>query len=184
MARTSKTENAILGLLGLSPMSGYDMKAFISQSIGFFWHESYGQIYPTLNRLLKARLVTRHVSTTKGRPDRHVYSITDKGRQQVSAWLEADTEPERIRNEMLLKLFLGPMTTPDVHMKQIERLLRSQLDRLDAFSQVEKGLLRQYKDTPGYPYFRASLRFGVHLTRARVAWCRETLSMLRKQKKT
>ncbi|UCB53625.1 MAG: PadR family transcriptional regulator, partial [Candidatus Zixiibacteriota bacterium] len=48
MPRANKTEFAVLGLLSLSPMSGYDMKAFISQSIGYFWQESYGQLYPAL----------------------------------------------------------------------------------------------------------------------------------------
>ena len=42
------TPNALLGLLSLRPMSGYDIRQVISESIGYFWSESYGQIYPGL----------------------------------------------------------------------------------------------------------------------------------------
>src|SRR6267378_1332508 len=42
------TPNALLGLLSLGSMSGYDIRQLISQSIGHFWSESYGQIYPGL----------------------------------------------------------------------------------------------------------------------------------------
>lgn len=179
MAQTNKTENALLGLLTLEPMSGYDMKAFIVRSIGFFWQESYGQIYPALKRLLKNQYVTRKVSGKKGRPDRHVYSITAKGRKRLATWLESETEPERVRHELLLKLFFGPETTPAIYEKQIQALLQRQAARLKAFERVEEGILQEYKSSPHYPYWYSTLRFGVHVTKARAAWCRETLSMLK-----
>ena len=47
------TEEALLGLLSLKPMSGYEIKQMIEGSIGYFWRESFGQIYPTLKRLEK-----------------------------------------------------------------------------------------------------------------------------------
>ena len=79
MPRESKTDYALLGLLSLMPMSGYDMKAFISTSIGFFWHESYGQIYPALRRLHENGLVEREVEAQNGKPDRHLYTVTEAG---------------------------------------------------------------------------------------------------------
>ena len=55
----SSTDYAILGMLTLRPMSGYDIRATIGESIAYFWTESYGQIYPTLKRLTKEKLLTR-----------------------------------------------------------------------------------------------------------------------------
>ena len=49
--RANTSRHAILGVLGFCPMSGYDVKKLIERSIAHFWNESYGQIYPILNRL-------------------------------------------------------------------------------------------------------------------------------------
>jgi PadR family transcriptional regulator AphA len=110
MPRTNKTEFAVLGLLSLEPMSGYDMKTFISQSIGYFWQESYGQIYPVLRKLLGLGFITRRVESKKGRPDRHVYRLTQKGRNRLNEWLASETELAPLRIELLLKLFFGGAT--------------------------------------------------------------------------
>lgn len=179
MARTSKTEYAILGLLSLDSMSGYDMKAFIEQSIGFFWQESYGQIYPALRQLLEKDLVSREIHGKPGRPDRHVYTITPAGRERLVEWMESETAPERVRHELLLKLFFGPEAAPEIHEQQIEALMDQQLGRLEQFAQVEKGILREWEGSRYHPYWRATLRYGVHVTRARVKWCRETLKHLK-----
>jgi hypothetical protein len=42
----STTPYAILGLLSIEPMSGYDIRANLEESLAHFWSESYGQIYP------------------------------------------------------------------------------------------------------------------------------------------
>jgi len=182
MSRSNKTEYALLGLLSLEPMSGYDMKAFITRSIGYFWQESYGQIYPALKRLHAGKLVTRKVSGKTGRPDRHIYSITPAGRKHFQKWLETETEPDRLRIELLLKLFFGPMAGPETQKRHVEALLHQQTERLKQFEQVERGMLREHEDEDFHPYWYSTLRFGILVTQARVKWCRETLTRIRKIK--
>ena len=55
----NKTRFAVLGLLSIRPMSGYDLKHTIEASTRNFWNESYGQIYPALRALADAGLVMR-----------------------------------------------------------------------------------------------------------------------------
>jgi len=78
----------------------------------------------------------------------------------------------------LLKLFFGPEVSPAVHREQIEALLKHQMGRLEEFGEVEKGPLNRYRETPAFPYWHATLRFGVLVTQARVNWCRETLAQI------
>ncbi|MYF92724.1 MAG: PadR family transcriptional regulator, partial [Gemmatimonadetes bacterium] len=59
MPKTNKSKYAIMGMLSIRPMSGYDMKKLIAQSISYFWNESFGQIYPTLKKLVEEGLATR-----------------------------------------------------------------------------------------------------------------------------
>ena len=83
MARKAgTTEYAVLGMLGWGPASGYDLKKRFEGSVGHFWSESYGQIYPILARLATQGLAERRLERQKGKPDRYVYSITAEGEQR------------------------------------------------------------------------------------------------------
>lgn len=74
--RESKTRYAILGALTLEPMSGYQIMELIGRTIGHFWNEGCGHIYPTLKVLATAGLVSRRVEPGNGKPNSHVYSRT------------------------------------------------------------------------------------------------------------
>src|SRR5207248_1647711 len=86
-SRSIKSRYALLGMLSIRPMSGYDIKKLIEASISNFWSESYGQIYPTLKQLVAEKLVTRTVKKQTGKPDRHVYALTPAGRRRLREWL-------------------------------------------------------------------------------------------------
>src|SRR5580700_9952877 len=92
------TPSALLGLLSLGPMSGYDIRQLIQQSIGHFWSESYGQIYPGLKRLEAVGLVAKKTERKHGSPDRYVYSLTADGRDRLREWLKLPVAEEVPRN--------------------------------------------------------------------------------------
>src|SRR5437867_4405478 len=106
MPRSNKTTHVVLGLLGVSPMTGYDIKKQVEEVTGHFWRESFGQIYPVLGRLCAEGLVTRSAERNGGRR-RFVYRITPRGRQALRRWLRTPPEPDPVRRELLLKLFFG-----------------------------------------------------------------------------
>ena len=83
--RASRTPWVVLGLLAYEPMTGYDLKAAIQATVGHFWQESYGQLYPTLHALRDDGLVTMTREAVGGRT-RNVCAITDEGRAAVLAW--------------------------------------------------------------------------------------------------
>ena len=64
--RSSSGSEVLLGLLTIEPMSGYDLGQIIRTSVGHFWRESYGQIYPNLKSLAAEGLVTAKTETAKG----------------------------------------------------------------------------------------------------------------------
>ena len=51
MSKENKSRYALLGMLSLQPMSGYDLKKFTEESTANFWQENYAQIYPILRQL-------------------------------------------------------------------------------------------------------------------------------------
>src|SRR5271170_5478032 len=131
--RNSSSAQALLGLLTIEPMSGYDLRQTIEASIGHMWSESFGQIYPNLRRLAAAGLAQRKSEGRKGKRDRHVYSITRKGRTQLAEWLALPAQPEVPRNEMLLKLFFGAQVAPEISIAHVQRMAEQHRAVLEQF---------------------------------------------------
>ncbi len=177
--RSSSSSEVLLGLLTIEPMSGYDLGQVIRTSVGHFWRESYGQIYPNLKRLAAEGLVTAKTERQKGKPDRRIYSITGKGREQLVKWLAVEPQPEIPRNELLLKLFFGAQISPEIPIANLGRMVEEERTLLKQFRQVEQEIAgnRQYPDAP---YWKMTARFGQLELEAHLRWAKETLAELRK----
>src|SRR4028119_2431100 len=137
MAEESKSKYAVLGILSIEPMSGYDIRQTIERSIGNFWNESYGQIYPILRRLVADDLATCEVHHQVGKPARHVYTLTDKGWDVLHSWLdEPITTLHPTRNEFLLKLFFGRHATPSTNQSHVQHYHDLQMTLLGRFEAI------------------------------------------------
>jgi len=177
MPAPSRTMYAILGFLSHRPMSGYDVKKAVEESVDNFWSESFGQIYPILRRLAEEGAVEK--ATSKGgERARHVYTITDIGRKRLRRWLGETTEPPQVRNEFLLKLFFGGQCSPDTSRRQIEDY-RERLGRdLVKYRAIEERVRRDYADHPDLPYWLMTLGYGKRDRKALIAWCDEAFALL------
>jgi DNA-binding PadR family transcriptional regulator len=175
--RISKTDMAILGMLTVEPMSGYDMKRFCEQSLTHFWHESYGNLYPRLRRLTATGLVRKRTESRPHAPDAFVYSVTARGRKRFRQWLHEPAEPERVRSALLLKLFFGA-EAPDAIAALLHRELEQQTRVRAEYRAIERLLDESLAARPQTPYWRLALRRGLRLTEARLRWCRESIAQL------
>ncbi len=177
--RSSSSREVLLGLLSIEPMSGYDLGQAIRASIGFFWNESYGQIYPSLRRLAAAGLVRARAEKQKGKPDRQVYSITTNGRAHLAQWLAVAPQPEVPRNELLLKLFFGARVSPGVIAGFVERMAESERTILRKIEKVRDEEIARFQHLPDAPYWKMAARFGQLEFEAHLRWAEETLAALR-----
>ena len=176
--REVKSRYAILGMLSIEPMSGYDIKKEVERSISNFWTESYGQIYPVLKNLIAQKLVTKTVEIEAGKPDRHVYALTAKGRKELRRWLHEGFAPKTQRNEFLLKLFFGEEIAPRANIAHVEQYRELQRGLLRKYGAVEKEITRKYADNSNLPYWLMTVRHGKHVCRALLQWCDKTLTEL------
>ncbi|MBB5339072.1 PadR family transcriptional regulator [Tunturiibacter gelidoferens] len=172
------TPNALLGLLSLRPMSGYDIRQMVAQSIGHFWSESYGQIYPGLKRLAAAGLIEKKTERNKGKPDRNLYSLTAEGRERLQEWLKIPVSEEVARNELLLKLFFGAHVSTSVNREHVISNMEFHQRALKVYTATAKQLRRDEANDPNLPYWLMTLNYGRHYSIAMSKWCRETLAEL------
>jgi PadR family transcriptional regulator, regulatory protein AphA len=169
------TFEALLGILSMGPMTGYEIRQRIDLSIGNFWSESFGQIYPALNKLLLQGLVD---VTEAGRKGRKVYSLTPVGRERLREWLSVLPQPEKPRNELLLKLFFGVEGDVEAARAHVLATRAQYIADLERFAGLESMLKSSQSRNPGLPYFLMTLNYGFIEARAIVAWADQTLASL------
>lgn len=104
-----------LGALTLGDASGYEIrKQFVDGPFSHFFHASYGSIYPALGRLLAEGLVTVKEMSQDGRPDKKVYSLTDKGLNEFRRALAASPSRDKVRSEHVARLFFAEHMNEEV----------------------------------------------------------------------
>jgi DNA-binding PadR family transcriptional regulator len=106
-------EYAILGLLNLRPLTGYDIKKMFAGSAVIYWSGNNNQIYTTLVKLHKNELVTLEVELHADSPSRKIYSITAKGQAELKKWLLSEPEPPQLKNSFLIQLAWADQLSPD-----------------------------------------------------------------------
>ena len=176
----SRSRYALLGLLTLGPMSGYDLKKIAEQSIAHFWSESYGQIYPTLKQLVSEKLATVKEQSGNGTRARQVYSITAKGRLELEQWLAAPPQQDPPRMELLLKLFFARQGDARAAARHVAEYLAEQRSTHQRYAEIGRSLSKHHRDNPDLPYWLLTLRFGELITEAHIRWAEEAQHFLDK----
>ena len=169
------TSEALLGMLTLKPMSGYELRQMISDSIGNFWTESFGQIYPTLKKLEAEGLIE---GTEGDRTGSTRYTLTGSGSERLHAWLSVMPRPSVPRNEALLKLFFGEHVPLETVSSQIEAQRERAVSNLARYEAIAAEIRRANRGKPGLPFWLMTVRYGIAEARAVIAWCDETLAEL------
>jgi DNA-binding PadR family transcriptional regulator len=165
------TSYVILGLLSIEPgHSGYDMRKAVQGSIGYFWGESYGQIYPALKLLTGEGLIARSGTGSNGRKRRQGYVLTEAGRRCLREWLAVPFHDEPPRNEFLLKLFFAREAAPGAAAAHLRDFEERNLRMLDALKKIEASVPADKPPNPHQPYWLLTLGFGKALTTAALAW--------------
>ena len=168
MASDRQTDVAVLGALSVESMSGYALRRAIRDVLGHFWSESFGQIYPELERLRRAGLVEMDEDDTAG--SRRAHRLTAAGQVALHQWLVDDAEPHfQYRDEAMLRLFFGDLMAPDdviAHVRRTRALLEvdAQRVRTEILPRAREGA------RAGRPLTLETACFGLELTEWMAAW--------------
>jgi DNA-binding PadR family transcriptional regulator len=179
MARASRTPFVVLGILGIledKPLSGYDIKHIIDNTISHFWAESYGQIYPVLKRLAAEGMIRARAIKESGRK-KIVYAITPLGEKRLGAWLAEPPEEGPRREELVLKLLFGSKTKASVlirHLQARRNKAKAMLDQLAGCLKLVEGQNESYT-----PFQAMTIRGGIAMCKALVQWADESLATLK-----
>lgn len=174
---------ALLGILSLCPGSGYDIKKMVESSIGYFWSESYGRIYPLLEQLTQEGLIRPQRQHRTSRRERQSYAITEKGSKALEDWLRREPRLEPNRSELLLKVFFSKRVPVEIVSSHVLERKRTEERNLARYAKVEEQLRETHAGHLELPYWLSTLSFGRHRSEAIVAWCDETVRRFSQVKK-
>lgn len=137
---------AILELLLVKPLSGYELKRRFEGSIVFFWRANHSQLYPELRRMEKDGLVASNQVTQGSRPTKRLYTVTPAGREALRMWLRQPPRLRGVKDEMMLRCFSFQLVEPAEARDQIAECQRLHNRQLDFYLGVKRQLEERHGD--------------------------------------
>lgn len=130
--------HAFLALLAAGPAHGYELRASFEDAFEGIWPAiNAGQIYTTLNRLARDGLVSSSEVDQTDRPNKRVYELTARGRDELDQWLGEPTAKSRIKDEFFMKLVLAQLTGTEDPQRLIDRQRQAYLSDLRALTALD-----------------------------------------------
>lgn len=103
-------EFILLGFIAQGPIHGYDLykKMCEADGISLVWRVKQSHLYALLDKLVINGMLTTKIVAGDVFPSRKEFKITEKGRNEVHAWLTSPVHHGRdLRQEFLAKIFFA-----------------------------------------------------------------------------
>lgn len=169
-------EHILLGLLCLSPSSGYDLKQKFATTPMGVYQPSSGALYPALRRLAEKELIGTQAGAGDSARRRRAYEPTEAGRAAHRRWLCAPVHPATVAQDLGLHLVRFSMMEPVLSRDEVLTFLRQLRDALAAFT---AGLERHAEQPVGagrHPIL--ALRHGIAVHSASRDWAERAIAAL------
>ena len=172
-------KHSILAILSSEPKTGYQLSKDVEGSIRFFWQATHQQVYRDLAHLEQSGFVTHTDVAQEDKPDKKVYSITKAGTKELIRWMNEPSELPATRDSFMIKLFMGHLAGADSLLKDLRNQKQIHEHRQTLFCYIEKKYSRNFESLPvEQQYMYMTLRRGIVLEKAWLAWCEEVEDFL------
>ncbi len=104
---------ALLAILRVGPLSGYDLAKQFAQSVGHVWHAPDSQIYPELRKMEADGLVEGEDQARGERGRRRIYHVTEAGDHAFLDWMASPIDYQRVRDPAHLRAAYLESASPD-----------------------------------------------------------------------
>lgn len=172
----------ILGLLVLSPMTGYELQKFIKNNLALICSHSAGSVQTALSKLEKEEKVI-YRDAAEGRRHKKIYSITETGRSAFSEWVSQPMQADKVKNMELSRLFFAGLAKPEEriasirdYIGQIEKTKSILCAIRESFHQIDQRELPAGTDWQQVLRFQGyTLDYGIAAAEFELSWYRHLL---------
>ena len=178
---------AILGLLSYKPMTGYNLKKMLDESISNFWAASLSQIYRELGTLESKGCLISVIEQQNDRPDKRIYSITESGKTAFKEWIT--NFPQKLsketRDEFTLRIFFGSNLSKEELIMQFQTFIKEkqiQMEKIKSLHQMSEKYVEEMELFNGEQiYWKFVLRRAYLSIEMLIQWANECLEELVRQ---
>ncbi|MCU1639558.1 MAG: regulatory protein [Microbacteriaceae bacterium] len=104
---------ALLALLRVGPLTGYDLQKQFAVSVGHVWHAPDSQIYPELRKMETDGLIEAEEIPWGAKGKKRRYHATPAGAQAFLDWMNAPLSYSRVRDPAHLRAAYLESATPE-----------------------------------------------------------------------
>lgn len=183
---------ALLALLNVEPMTGYDLFKEFETSVGHVWHAPDSQIYPELRRMEAEGLLEGEEIPWGPRGKKRQYHVTEAGLLAFRNWMNTTLEYARIREPAHLKAAYLEWAEPEAAREQMRAHIKHHSGLLEQWSEkvreIDEGtspmLARRLAHTPEadrektIAYKRFTYEGLIDQAEAEVAWATRGLKLI------
>jgi DNA-binding PadR family transcriptional regulator len=181
-------EFAILGLLHEAPMHGYELRKRLFDMLGTLRAFSYGSLYPTLRRLLKAGLIVEDTpppapdvdkgARSWGKRAKRVYKLSAEGKERFAEML-ADVGPQAYDDEGFgVHMAFFSRTPAEIRMRILEGRRRRVEERREG---LRASMARAGEQIDRYT--RELHQLGLEHSEREVRWLNELIATEQREQK-
>jgi DNA-binding PadR family transcriptional regulator len=163
----------ILTVLTRGKMTGYEITKNFDDVLAYFWRASHQQVYRELARLSDDGCVTHEVVEQPGKPNKKVYGLTKRGRDELTRWIAKETEPPRPQYELLVKLLAAPAVSKATLRGETRRHETAAKAVLKKFRAMREECFAASRKGEHERILYLALRRGLLLGAAHVKWLEE-----------
>ena len=174
-------KHTILGFLNNSPKTGYDLQKKIKITISHFWPSTQSQIYRTLNEMSDDKLISSKLEYQDEKPNKKIYSITDKGYEELLNWLKSPLNIPAHRNQFLVQLFFSKNIDKDYVIANLNHY-KDELEKKLKFlkSKEVTGMVKMTDKDIEKVLFDVILNNGLKVLECEIGWAEESIDKIKK----
>ena len=170
------TSYAVLAQVAVRPWSTYELAQQRVRYFRYVWPSAESAIYREAKRLASMGLIEGTKEYT-GKRARTVYSITEAGKEALTAWLGTPVSPFSMVFEAMLRVFVAPLGTKDELIGTLKQVQADAQDMLKFGGEVKQEFIDGINVTQDQVYIRAiAVDFFVSHLNTVAAWVERTLA--------
>lgn len=181
-------EYLILGLLILSPMTGYELQQFIKKNLALICSHSAGSVQTALSKLEKeGKITVSKIAISRRR--KKVFAITDVGRSAFSVWVAQPMQADKVKNMELSRLFFAGLAKPEERLAAIRDYIRQIEDTKSVLSTIRDYFnhMINHELPPGIDWTQVlrfqgyTIEYGIAAAEFEINWYSQLLCELEEQ---
>jgi DNA-binding PadR family transcriptional regulator len=169
-----KAQDVILGVLLDGSKSGYDIKKEFEKVFSYFYDASFGSIYPVLKRIEEEGLIVKETIFQEGKPNKHVYSITDLGKEAFDQYLSSPVNKDIVRSDISMRLYFGHYAAPEQVETWLSDMIRQYIEALQPMEEMSRQYCSEMSVTQ-----KLCITLGISSHRNEIATLKEGLKWIK-----